>query len=176
MNDNLQVPLFKHIPIYTPDVNDLETGSMWRHRNGNDYVVIAVANLHADDPERYPKLVVYADEEERLWAKPVARFLSGMTLTEPAKPCLSFDVVGNLKLTSTPGGAEIRTSEGLTLLSCDSWAAGIKSANILRRSPLKWSKGMTVTRAHKAKLLLCLGEPDMTPGRDLEDFWGGVVL
>lgn len=176
MEHSKQVPLFKHIPVYTSSASDLETGSLWLHNNGNHYVVIAVANLHADDPERYPRLVVYADEEERLWAKPVERFLAGMTLVKPAEPCLSFDVSGNLKLVSTLDGAEICTTEGQVLLSCESWLSGIKPASILQVSSLGWAKGMKVTPAHKAKLLLCLKEPGITPGRDLEDFWYGVEL
>jgi hypothetical protein len=38
-----------------------------------------VVNEHADDPERYPLMVIYIDKQQRTWCKSVARFLAGMT-------------------------------------------------------------------------------------------------
>lgn len=57
-------------------------GTHWQHRNGNHYYVMHVANQHADDRDRYPLLVVYHDEQDRIWSKTVERFLGGMTLVE----------------------------------------------------------------------------------------------
>lgn len=59
---------------------EVRPGTRWQHRNGNYYRVRMVVNEHADDPERYPLMVIYIDEQHRTWCKSVARFLAGMTL------------------------------------------------------------------------------------------------
>lgn len=58
-----------------------EVGSMWSHRNGNMYAVLAVANEHAD-PERgdqYPVLVVYQDQHGKVWARKTSDWHRSMT-------------------------------------------------------------------------------------------------
>lgn len=54
----------------------------YRHRNGNLYCVMFFVNQHAQDPDRYPLLVVYMDHYGRKWAKSPERFNAGMTLTD----------------------------------------------------------------------------------------------
>jgi hypothetical protein len=54
-------------------------GTRWQHRNGNYYRVRMIVNEYANDPERYPVMVVYIDEKHRTWCKSVERFLAGMT-------------------------------------------------------------------------------------------------
>ena len=55
-------------------------GTRWQHRNGNYYRVRMLVNEHAEDPERYPVMVVYIDDKHRTWCKSVDRSLGGMTL------------------------------------------------------------------------------------------------
>lgn len=43
-------------------------GTLWKHRNGNLYCIVAVANL--PDEERYPKTVVYKNVKNgTVWAR-----------------------------------------------------------------------------------------------------------
>ncbi len=42
-------------------------GSVWRHRNGNIYTVLHIAN--EPDDERYPRTVVYQGTNGRIWAR-----------------------------------------------------------------------------------------------------------
>ena len=58
---------------------EVRPGTRWQHRNGNYYRVRMVVNEHADDPERYPLMVIYIDKQQRTWCKSVTRFLAGMT-------------------------------------------------------------------------------------------------
>ena len=58
---------------------DVLPGTRWQHHNGNFYRVHMIVNEHADDPERYPLMVVYIDEVHRIWCKSIERFLAGMT-------------------------------------------------------------------------------------------------
>jgi|WetSurMetagenome_2_1015567.scaffolds.fasta_scaffold135493_2 hypothetical protein len=47
---------------------EIKQGQVWRHRNGNLYVVLLITNL--PDEERYPKTVVYQNvENETLWSR-----------------------------------------------------------------------------------------------------------
>ena len=46
----------------------IETGSDWRHRNGNVYIVLMITNQ--PDDERYPKTSVYENVENgTLWSR-----------------------------------------------------------------------------------------------------------
>jgi hypothetical protein len=54
--------------------------SYWRHnRTQNLYVVKYVTNLHADDHEKFPILVVYEDTIRRVWSRPLAAFVEKFT-------------------------------------------------------------------------------------------------
>ena len=55
-------------------------GTRGAQRNGHYYRVRMIVNEHAEDPERYPVMVVYIDDKHRTWCKSVDRFLGGMTL------------------------------------------------------------------------------------------------
>ena len=45
--------------------------------------MLVVANTQAEDADRYPVTVVYSDNKGVTWAKPVERFLAGMTRIPP---------------------------------------------------------------------------------------------
>jgi hypothetical protein len=55
-------------------------GTRWKHHSGRFYRVMMVVNVHATDRSRYPLLVVYMDEQQRTWCKPMDRFLNSMRL------------------------------------------------------------------------------------------------
>lgn len=53
------------VPVEVPKV-----GSAWRHKNGNAYRVVAIANnCDAHFSERYPVTVVYQGENGKMWAR-----------------------------------------------------------------------------------------------------------
>lgn len=53
--------------------------SHWRHRNGNDYWVVLIANRDSTRPDEFPITVVYRGSNQRIWAKPLDDFLTKMT-------------------------------------------------------------------------------------------------
>jgi hypothetical protein len=57
----------------------IRTNSVWRHHTGRMYRVVAVANQHSNDPDKYPIMITYVDINGRYWAKDVTRFLNSMT-------------------------------------------------------------------------------------------------
>lgn len=55
--------------------------TIWRHRNGNKYKVVAITNL-PDEP-RYPKTVVYQGfTNQLLWSRPVSDWHRSMSRDE----------------------------------------------------------------------------------------------
>lgn len=56
-----------------------KTGSKYRHRNGNLYEVLMIANANSDRAE-YPITVVYRGNNGNIWAKTLADFNEKMTL------------------------------------------------------------------------------------------------
>lgn len=49
------------------NVNPPHIGSLWQHRNGNTYRVLAIANI--PDEKRYPKTIVYQNANNgTIWA------------------------------------------------------------------------------------------------------------
>lgn len=60
-----------------------ETGSTWRHKNGNEYTVLLVANL-ASERNEYPVTVVYRGQNGKVWSRPLSRWHGSMTALTPA--------------------------------------------------------------------------------------------
>lgn len=56
----------------------------YRHPNGAEYVVIAIANEHSDREDEYPPAVVYQGDNGRVWTKPLKDFIRKMTLVPPS--------------------------------------------------------------------------------------------
>lgn len=52
-------------------------GQRWRHRNGNVYTVLLIAN--EPNEERYPKTVVYIGGNGRVWARRADDWQRSMT-------------------------------------------------------------------------------------------------
>jgi len=170
-----QVRLFAHIPTHLDRTAQVVPGSVWIHRNSNEYTVLDVANQHANDRKRYPLMVVYVDKENRTWAKPIGRFLAGMTRV--SKPVGSVEEpVDGIELWATATGAEVRTRLGRILLVCESWDAGRAVASRMNESNLNWTPSSPTTSAHEAVLRLCLQVDGVTPGRDLMRFWEGRLF
>ena len=55
-----------------------EPETLWRHHNGNVYIVLVVANVGSERDE-YPPTVVYRGANGLVWAKPLSNFLEKMT-------------------------------------------------------------------------------------------------
>lgn len=54
-------------------------GTKYKHRNGNIYEVLLIANENSDRAE-YPITVVYVGANGNIWAKSLDNFLEKMTL------------------------------------------------------------------------------------------------
>lgn len=64
----------------TPDHPTVRPGTRWQHHRGRYYRVVLVANLHSDQPEKFPLMVTYMDEQQRMWSRPLVDFVQKMTL------------------------------------------------------------------------------------------------
>ena len=60
-------------------VNDIKPNTVWKHRSGRLYVVVAVANT-ANKNSLYPEQVVYMGENGNWWTKPTEDFLEKMEM------------------------------------------------------------------------------------------------
>ena len=54
--------------------------SRWIHKNGTQYTVICVTNLKATRQDEYPVTVVYYDDDDNLWSRPLSRWHGSMTI------------------------------------------------------------------------------------------------
>lgn len=60
---------------------DPEPDTVWRHTNGNLYVVVCITN-RPDEP-RYPKTVVYRNQmTSTLWSRPISDWHRSFTFAE----------------------------------------------------------------------------------------------
>ena len=54
-------------------------GSEWTHtKSGKTYYVALVTNLASTRPEEYPPTVVYTDDQNNWWSRPLVRWHSSM--------------------------------------------------------------------------------------------------
>lgn len=51
--------------------------SRWRHKRGNYYTVIQIANASIRDDPNFPIIVVYINDAGNVFAQPLNKFLSG---------------------------------------------------------------------------------------------------
>ena len=57
-----------------------EIGSVWRHDNGTEYVVVMFTNTLTKNPEKYPVTVVYANSlTQTMWSRPLNDWHRSMT-------------------------------------------------------------------------------------------------
>lgn len=56
----------------------IEIGSKWVHHSGRKYEVVLVSNQHSTNIERYPITITYRGPNDRVWSKPIDRFLDTM--------------------------------------------------------------------------------------------------
>ena len=56
---------------------ELTPGSCWRHRNGNMYTIVTVANMNSKRLS-YPPTVVYMGVNGNIWSRPVKDWFSSM--------------------------------------------------------------------------------------------------
>ena len=52
-------------------IKQLEVGSNWRHKNGNEYTIMFFTNINSTDLVKYPPTVVYQGNNELLWSRPI---------------------------------------------------------------------------------------------------------
>lgn len=63
-----------HVPnmqIPTPD-------SRWLHKNGQYYTVLMIANNNSYKPAEFPVMVVYRNEQQQVWARPLTEWHRSM--------------------------------------------------------------------------------------------------
>lgn len=56
-------------------VNKLVVGSVWVHKTGAKYTVIAIANTEAEDKLKWPETVTYQGSDRRVWSRSIHSFL-----------------------------------------------------------------------------------------------------
>ena len=61
------------VEITRPDT-EIEDGSVWRHRNGKDYVVIAVGRREVD---LHPVVIYQSTTADDVWVRPLHEFEDG---------------------------------------------------------------------------------------------------
>lgn len=61
-------------------LHGITEGTIWKHRNGNEYQVIGFANLGTTNPNRYPLTVIYRNTSNgSTWTRPVHDWHRSMT-------------------------------------------------------------------------------------------------
>ena len=69
-----QASMFPDVPKgVNPD--QVQPGTRWRHHKGRYYRVLMLTNEHSEDPLRFPLTVIYMDEQQRTWARPMTQFI-----------------------------------------------------------------------------------------------------
>lgn len=60
-----------------PRTMDLSEQSLWRHKTKKGlYTIVTISNSQASpDREDHPVLVIYADDKDNIWSKPIEEFL-----------------------------------------------------------------------------------------------------
>ena len=55
--------------------------SVWKHTNGNLYIVLVIANEKADESriQQYPVTVVYGGENGNVWSRPLTEWHRSMS-------------------------------------------------------------------------------------------------
>jgi len=67
-------------PIKPVVMCDVILGSLWAHRNGNKYKVIALANTRTERPKEYPITVVYENiNNGAVWCRKMSDWHRSMT-------------------------------------------------------------------------------------------------
>lgn len=62
-----------------------KVGGRYKHHQGSEYVVIAIANERSTRPDTYPVLVVYQGDDGAIWTKPLGEFKTKMQLIAPER-------------------------------------------------------------------------------------------
>jgi len=59
----------------------MSIGSLWQHRNGIEYKVIAIANQYAnaENQARYPVTVIYQGQNGKIWARELSDWSRSFT-------------------------------------------------------------------------------------------------
>lgn len=55
-------------------------GTVWQHRNGNEYMVFAILNKDSERQDEYPTTVGYVGKNGKIWSRPASRWHKSMTL------------------------------------------------------------------------------------------------
>ena len=68
------------VPRVNPHIPD--PGSVWVHKNGNEYTVLMLTNQCSERQEEYPTTVVYQGSNGRVWSRPLVDWFRSMTPKE----------------------------------------------------------------------------------------------
>lgn len=65
-------------------MSNLLVNRVYQHlRNKTNYLLLAVTNESAENPEKFPKTAVYLGEGGEYWSRPVSEFESNFQLAPP---------------------------------------------------------------------------------------------
>lgn len=70
----MQKKMFPDMP-QAPMPEDVQPGTRWQHHSGKYYRVMMLTNEHSQQREKFPLTVVYMDEQQRTWSRPVMKFI-----------------------------------------------------------------------------------------------------
>lgn len=59
-------------------MNELTTGSLWRHFGGQLFRIVCLSNLSAKNPD-FVKTVTYIGENGVYWSRPISEFMDRFT-------------------------------------------------------------------------------------------------
>lgn len=65
----------------TKTISGVTVGETWVHHSGREYKVIGFANLYTENPDKHPIHVLYAGNNDRVWTRPLNKFVQKFTLS-----------------------------------------------------------------------------------------------
>ena len=70
-------------------IKEPKAESIWRHKNGNEYRVLLIANGDSSQANRYPPTVVYQGSNGKVWSRAVSDWARSMTFIASNGPLLA---------------------------------------------------------------------------------------
>ena len=68
------------------DMNDMNVGSRWIHKNGNMYTILTLANQESTRLDEYPIMVVYQGDNGFIWTRKLNDWYRSMTKMSKTPP------------------------------------------------------------------------------------------
>ena len=70
----MQKTMFPDIPD-SADPKMVQPGTRWQHHSGKYYRVMMLTNEYSQQQDKFPLTVIYMDEQQRTWSRPVMKFI-----------------------------------------------------------------------------------------------------